>query len=86
MIQENSSQGGDLLICDLNLAYGIIILSFLNIVVPYFHIGGRHDLEHDMTQVVLKLAFLSRIEHGLEHSMIEAVQRTWVIFWHILGG
>ena len=45
---------------------------------------GEHGQLYGMTQAVLKYVFLSRIEHGLEHSMMEAVQRTGVIFWHIL--
>ena len=63
MIQENSSQCGDLLICDLNLAYDIIILSFLDIIVPYFHIGGRYGQIHDHVSMCM-------CKHGQRHGRV----------------
>ena len=41
--------------------------------MPYFHIGGRHGLRHDMTQGVFEAVIMSKGEHRQEYDMKQAV-------------
>ena len=53
LIQENSSQGGDLLICDLNLAYGIIIWAFWTSLVMFYILEADMGRDMGVSQGVL---------------------------------